>query len=161
MLRQALVVAVMASLFALPAAAQKTPTSLVDSYDALADTILALRDAELGLVKSILARHREAVEAAASQGDWQAAAAEIALFANEGDNAVGGVRKRLLEGGHHFNSSGEEQGVFDEGFVVVTREARKKCLELSADLRKASSNEERHKALQGFAKLADGLFSGD
>lgn len=159
-MRQALVIAVMASLFVLPAAAQKTPAPLVDSYDALANTILALRDAELGLVKAILARHREAVEDATRQADWQTAAAEIALFANEGDNAVGGVRKRLLEGGHHFNSSGEEQGVFDEGFVVVTREARKKCLELSSALRQASSNEERHKALQSFAKLADELLSG-
>jgi len=160
-MRKVLVIAVMVSFFALPATAQKTPASLVDSYDALADTILALRDAELGLVKAILGRHREAVEAAASRSDWQAAAAEIALFANEGDNAVGGIRKRLLEGGHHFNSSGEEQGVFDEGFVVVTREARKKCLDASAALRQASSDEERHQALQGFVNLADELLGGD
>ncbi len=41
----------------------------------------------------------------------------MALFANEGDNAIAGIRKRLVEGGHHHNAAGEEQGIFEEGYV--------------------------------------------
>ena len=57
------------------------------------------------------------------------AAAELALFANEGDNAIGGVRKKLLEGGHHFNAAGEEAGVYEDGYVIVTREAKAAILD--------------------------------
>lgn len=52
-------------------------------------------------------------------------------MATEGDNAVGAVRKKLLDGGHHHNAAGEAQGIFDEGFVVVTRAAKAKLLESS------------------------------
>ncbi len=157
MLRQALIVTLVLSFFALPVAAQKSPPSLVDTDATLADSVLALRDAEIGLVKAIIARHRHAADVKMRQGDWQATAAEIALFANEGDNAVGGVRKRLLEGGHHFNAAGEEAGRFDEGFVIVTRAARKKCLELSAALRKASNDMEKKQLWDEFAKLSERL----
>ncbi len=159
MIRKALIATIMISLCALPAAAQKTPSYLVDSYDALADSILALRTAELGVVKSILARHQHAANVEMLQGDWPEVAAQMALFANEGDNAVGGVRKRLLDGGHHFNATGEEQGRFDEGFVVVTRAARKKCLDLSSALRQAKNDAERKNIYEDFAKLADKLLS--
>ena len=52
-------------------------------------------------------------------------------LATEGDNAVGAVRKKLLDGGHHHNAAGEAQGLFDEGFVIVTRAAKAKLLESS------------------------------
>ena len=68
------------------------------------------------------------------------AAAEMALFANEGDNAIGGVRKRLLEGGHHFNAAGEDAGEYDEGYVIVTRKARGKILDLSKAVRQATAD---------------------
>ena len=94
-----------------------------------------------------------------TQKDWQGAAAEIALFANEGDNAIGGVRKRLLEGGHHFNAAGEEQGIYEPGYVVVTREAKKKILAASSALRQATTDEARQKAWDDFAKLAKDLLA--
>ena len=100
-----------------------------------------------------------AAKARMTQKDWQGAAAEIALFANEGDNAIGGVRKRLLEGGHHFNASGEEQGVYEPGYVVVTREAKKKILAASSALRQATTDEARQKAWDDFAKLAKDLLA--
>lgn len=157
MTRPVLVLAILVSALALPVAAQQTPPSFVAAYDSLADTILAVRSAEQNLVKALLDGHFHGAKARMAQEDWQGAAAEIALFANEGDNAVGGVRKRLLEGGHHFNAAGEEQGIYEPGYVVVTREAKKKILEASAALRTASTDEARQKAWDDFAKVAKDL----
>jgi hypothetical protein len=58
----------------------------------------------------------------------------MALFANEGDNAVGGIRKRLLEGGHHHNAEGEAKGIYEAGYVIVTKAAKKSCLDAVAAL---------------------------
>ncbi len=156
---RALVLTTAALLFAQGALAQQTPTSMVKSYDALADAILAVRQAEAAFVRALLDGHRHAAEAQMKRGKHEAAAAEIAIFANEGDNAIGGVRKRLLEGGHHANPEGEEQGIFEDGFVIVTKEAKKKCLAASAALRKATTDEARDQAWQDFVKVADMLLA--
>jgi hypothetical protein len=134
---------------------------MVKSYEALADTILAVRHAEMAFVRALLDGHRHAAEAQMKRGKPETAAAEIALFANEGDNAIGGVRKRLLEGGHHANPEGEEQGIFEDGYVIVTREAKKKCLAASAALRKATTEEARDQAWQEFVKLAEKLLASE
>ena len=105
--------------------------------------------------------HRHAAMVRFGQGNWQAAAAEIALFANEGDNAIGGVRKRLLEGGHHFNAAGEEMGTFEPGYVVVTSEAKKKLLAASAALRQATDDAARGAAWGEFETLAAGLLASE
>jgi hypothetical protein len=146
---------------AAPAVAQETPASTTAAYDALADTILAVREAELRLVASLLDGHRHAAEARSQRGDWAGAAAEIALFANEGDNGVGGVRKRLLEGGHHFNAEGEKQGAFEPGYVIVTREAKQKLLAVSAAMRQATTDDARRAAWAEFARLAGELLALD
>src|SRR5688500_9007380 len=92
---------VAAASFALGAETRK---SYVETYTAIADTILGSKNAEKGIVKSILENHANAAERAFNQGKHEEAAAEMALFANEGDNQIGGIRKRLLEGGHHHNA---------------------------------------------------------
>jgi hypothetical protein len=127
---------------------------MVESYEALADTILAVRRAEANLVRALLDGHRHAAEAAVSRGDHAAAAAHVALFANEGDNAIGGVRKRLLEGGHHFNAEGEDKGIYEEGYVVVTREAKKRGLDIAKALRSATTDDARKAAWDEFTALA-------
>ena len=150
-------------LLALPALAQEapmTPGSIVRAYEALADTILAVRKAEASFVQSLLDGHRHAAQVLFHKGNFEGAAAEMALFANEGDNAVGGVRKRLLEGGHHFNAAGEEAGVFEDGYVVVTREAKAKLLAASAQMRTADE-EGRKAAWTDFAKIAEKLLATD
>jgi hypothetical protein len=125
-----------------------TPPEMVATYDALADTILGANKAEDRLVRSILAAtygHAQAERARARQalaaGDAAAArsavenmAAAVGQIGTEGDNAVAGVRKRLLEGGHHHNAAGESQGIYEEGYVVVTRVAKQAFLESSKAL---------------------------
>lgn len=145
----------------LPLAAQQTPPSMVASYDSLADAILALRTMESDFVRALLDGHRHGAEAYMMRGDFAKAAAEIALFANEGDNAVGGVRKRLLEGGHHHNAAGEEKGIYEPGFVIVTREAKEKALAASAAMRKAGTKEEAQAAWADFVAVADPLLMVD
>ena len=122
-----------------------TPAEMVAAYDALADTILGANKAEDRLVRSILAatyghaqaelgRARQALKAndpAAARAAVENLAAAVGQIGTEGDNAVAGVRKRLLEGGHHHNAAGEAQGIYDEGYVVVTKVAKQAFLDSS------------------------------
>jgi hypothetical protein len=131
-----------------PAVAQTpagTPAEMVSTYNSLADGILALKKTEDNLVRSILAatlahgqgtlaraqRAIQANDAKAATAAVEALAADVAQLGTEGDNAVGAVRKRLLEGGHHHNAAGEAQGLYDEGYVVVTRKAKQALIESS------------------------------
>jgi hypothetical protein len=143
----ALVTAV--ALVAAPARADQkagaTATEMVTAYQTLADAILAVKKTEEHLVRTILGaahahaqvelgRARAAIKANDAKGAQTALenlAAEVAQLASEGDNAVGAVRKRLLEGGHHHNAEGEQKGIYDEGFVVVTRVAKQAFLDAS------------------------------
>jgi hypothetical protein len=145
---QAFLVAAVAAALLAPAPAVAadtgggTPGEMVATYSSLADGILALKRTEDNLVKAILASalahgrvNLQRAQAAAGKGDAAAAkaavealAADVGQLATEGDNAVGAVRKRLLEGGHHHNAAGEAQGIYDEGYVVVTRAAKAKLL---------------------------------
>jgi hypothetical protein len=118
---------------------------MVAAYDALADTILGANKAEVKLVRAILAAtygHAQAevahAQLALKAGDTAAAraavenvAAAVGQIGTEGDNAVAGVRKRLLAGGHHANAAGEAQGIYDEGYVVVTKAAKREFLDSS------------------------------
>jgi hypothetical protein len=127
------------------APAPTTPAEMVAAYDALADTILAADKAEERLVRAILAAayaHARAelgqAKRALQTGDSAAArtaaenlAAAVGQIGTEGDNAVAGVRKRLVEGGHHHNTAGEAQGVYDEGYVLVTKAAKQDFLDSS------------------------------
>jgi len=146
---------------ALLAFAQETPRPVVQTYSSLADTILAVKATEVGLVKTILEGHRHAAEGAMRRGDNEAVAANMAIFANEGDNAIAGIRKRLLEGGHHHHADGEAKGIYEPGYVVVTKEAKMKVLALSAAYRKATTDAERKKAWDEFAAISADLLKGE
>jgi hypothetical protein len=125
-----------------------TPSEMVATYQSLADTILGAKRTEENLVRSVLAAtyaHAQSelarARAALKAGDTAAAraaienlAAAVGQIGTEGDNAVAAVRKRLLEGGHHHNAAGESQGVFDEGYVIVTKVAKRSLLEASRAL---------------------------
>ncbi len=123
-----------------------TPSELVQAYDALADTILAVKQTEANMVRSILATTFGHAEAAFRSAKKKLEAGEdgrkeierladlVSQLGNEGDARVAGIRKRLIEGGHHHNAAGEQQGVYDSGFVIVTREAKKALLEAAGDI---------------------------
>jgi len=100
--------------------AAATPASdpgLVSKYDALASEILETRRREVAVVRSIIeATYRDATsalgqvretlrspDAAAARPAVEKLATLVAYIATEGDASVAGVRKRLIEGGHHFN----------------------------------------------------------
>jgi hypothetical protein len=133
------------SALAQSSSAPATPPEMVSTYNALADGILALKLTEEQLVRSILAaanahaqvhvtRAEKAIaanDAAAVKAALEAIAADVSQMATEGDSSVAAIRKRLLQGGHHHNAAGEAQGIFDEGFVIVTRAAKQKLLESS------------------------------
>jgi len=142
---------------ALPSQAQETPQAMVVTYDHLADAILALNDAEDSLVRSVLFVHHQAAHAAMKAADYQAAAAQMALFGTEGDNAMEGVRKRLLQGGHHHHASADEQAKYDPGYVVVTREAKQKILAAATAMRQAQDEAARKAAFAQFEAVADPL----
>ena len=139
----------------------ETRKSLVASYDSLADTILGAKKTEHNLVVAILDFHKGAAHRAFKNGKWEEAAAEMALFANEGDNAVGGIRKRLLEGGHHHNAEGEEKGVFEPGYVIVTKAAKVKALAASQALQAATDDAGRKAALDQFDGTANQFCKGE
>jgi len=95
----------------------RTSPDLIANYEKLADDILETRTREVQIVRSILdATYEEAkrsVDSARkslSAGDNAAAkdqvedlAMLVGYMATEGDGSVARVRKKLVEGGHHFN----------------------------------------------------------
>ena len=136
--------AMAALLLAAPAFAE-TPAEMVATYRSLADGVLALKQTEKDLVRSILAAayahagaQRERLVGALAANDTAAAhkaietlAAAIAEIATEGDSSVAAVRKKLIDGGYHHNAAGEAQGIYEPGYVIVTRAAKAKLLESS------------------------------
>jgi len=128
--------------------AGETPSAMVASYKTLADVILGAKKTEANLVRSILTsahdrayqelmRARTALKGNDAKGAQEAIenmAAAVGQIGSEGDASVGAVRKRLLEGGHHHNSEGEAKGLYDEGFVVVTKAAKAQFLDAAKAL---------------------------
>lgn len=133
-----------------PDEVSSTPAELVAAYDSLAGVILGAKATEHNLVRSVLSatyRHAEGLQRKAKRelaggadagATLESLAALVAQLGNEGDARIAAVRKRLLEGGHHHNAAGEQQGLYDEGFVVVTRAARKEFLEIAGRIGRQS-----------------------
>jgi len=140
-------------------APQATPKPTVATYSSLADAILALHKTEEALVRALLDGHYQAALAAKDHGMHEQAAAEMALFANEGDNAIGGVRKKLLDGGFNHNAAGEAKGVFDPGYVLVTKKIKEGALAAAAAMRAAKDDAGRAKAWSDFSALAEPLLA--
>lgn len=143
--------------------AASTPGPMVATYDALADSILSLKVAEEAMVRSILAgafQHGEALLHSIESGDADKAKVEtladlVAQLGNEGDSAVAAIRKKLIEGGHHHNAQEEAQGVYDEGFVIVTRKARKVFLDASQAIAKMGAHPDKSALSQQWKAVKD------
>jgi hypothetical protein len=158
-IRSFVLVLITTALLAGPALAQQTPPAMVKTYDTLADIILSIDALEADFARAVLEGHRHAASALFESDDFTGAAAQMALFASEGDNAMGGVRKRLLKGGHHHHhhADASKEGEFEPGYVIVTRDAKKRILAASAALRQAKTDAERKQAWQTFDGIAGGL----
>ena len=130
-----------------------TPPALVATYGSLADAILAVKATEANLVramldgghahaKALLAQARAAIDAGKkdeAKVHIESLAALVAQLGAEGDNAVAGVRKRLLDGGHHHNAEGEKQGLYEPGYVIVTKAAKANLLAASKAIAQVAS----------------------
>lgn len=136
------------------AAAQQTPAPMVATYSSLADAILAVKQTEHDLVASLLATHYQAARTKFTGEHYKAAAAHMMLFANEGDNAIAGIRKRLLDGGHHHHSDGEAQGIYEPGFVIVTIKAKEAIMATATDMRQAADKAQARGAWEAFEAVA-------
>jgi hypothetical protein len=129
-----------------------TPDQMVATYRSLADTILGAKKTEWNLVATILAatyQHAEGVMVQAqadmkahknAKADLEKLAALLSELGNEGDASVASVRKRLVEGGHHHHAAEEQQGIYDEGYVIVTRAAKKVFLEAAGNIGKMAAS---------------------
>ncbi|MEZ5063396.1 MAG: hypothetical protein R3B81_01615 [bacterium] len=106
-------------LFGIPGstrASEDIRASLANTYEQLANAILAIKETESALVGTMLMFHYESAEhelqlamsgdAAAKKAHLEAAAAEITYLANEGDKAVQAVVQRMLKAGHHHHTDG-------------------------------------------------------
>jgi hypothetical protein len=138
---------------------QATPKPTVVAYSAMADAILALHRTEEEFVRAMLDAHYQAALANKAHGMHEQAAAEMALFGNEGDNAIGGVRKKLVDGGFNHNAAGEAKGIFDPGYVLVTKKAKEAALAAATEMRAAKDDAAREKAWGAFAAVAEPLLA--
>ncbi len=143
------------------AVAESSPGAMVESYEALVENILAVRRLESGFVGALLDGHRRAAEDLMRRGEFKRAAAEMTLFANEGDGAIGGIRERLVEAGHRHHADPDRRGGYDPGFVIVTRAARLKLLAAAAAFERATSDGDRQEAWAAFALEAEALLMAD
>jgi len=130
-----------------------TPPSLVSTYSSLADTLLGAREAEKNLVHAILATtysHAQATLGAANtklqakqdaRAEIERLAALVAQLGNEGDASVAAVRKRLVDAGHHHHHADDEaNGEYDEGFVLITKSAKKVFIDISKEIGKLATS---------------------
>jgi hypothetical protein len=106
------------------------------TYEHLATAIIAIEKTEDELVKSILLGNHAAAQnhlrAALTdekgrRAHLEAAAAEIANIANEGDKAIQAVRQRLAKAGHTHNTDAATK----EDYLFIDSKEKKSLLELA------------------------------
>jgi hypothetical protein len=148
----ALTAAALLALVASPAAAQQekgaggrgmaeaieraATETAAQTYEHLAEAIIAIEKTEDDLVKSILIGHFTSAEArlrmAMREGETrrpalERAAEEIANIANEGDKRIQAVRQRLLKAGHTHNTDVETK----EDYMFINGKEKKALLALA------------------------------
>ena len=95
--------------------------------------------------------------------DYAEAAANMALFANEGDNAIAGIRKRLVEGGHHHHhhASDDDSDEYDQGYVIVNKAHKASLIEAAAQMRQARKKSAAKAAWKSFETTATALLAAE
>jgi hypothetical protein len=115
------------------------------TYEHLATAIIEIETTEDELVKSILIGYHTAAQnhlkAAArdAQGrtaHLEAAAAEVANVANEGDKRIQAIRQRLAKAGHTHNTDVETK----EDYMFVTNREKKGLLAVAGKIARAGAD---------------------
>jgi hypothetical protein len=123
------------------AAAEQVAAS---TYEHLATAIIEIESTEDELVKSILigyytAAHNRlraaARDAAGRVAQLEAAAAQVANIANEGDKRIQAVRQRLAKAGHTHNTDAETK----EDYMFITNREKKGLLDLASRIGRAGA----------------------
>lgn len=133
------------------------------TYEHLATAIIEIEKTENELVKSILIGHYTAaqnhLQSAARGGErraahLEAAAAEIANIANEGDKRIQAVRQRLAKAGHTHNTDIETK----EDYLFVSSKEKKGLLALASKIGRAGADV-KASDLEALGGELDALFS--
>ena len=115
------------------------------TYEHLATAIIEIEATEDELVKSILIGYHTAAQnhlraagrdAAGRVRHLEAAAAEVANIANEGDKRIQAVRQRLAKAGHTHNTDVETKA----DYMFVTNREKKGLLDLAAQIGRAGAD---------------------
>jgi hypothetical protein len=115
------------------------------TYEHLATAIIEIEATEDDLVKSILIGYHTAAQghlkAAASDAPnrlshLEAAAAEVANIANEGDKRIQAVRQRLAKAGHTHNTDVETKA----DYILITNREKKALLDVAGKIGRAGAN---------------------
>lgn len=113
--------------------------SAAATYEHLASAIIAIEATEDELVRSILIGYHSAAQGhlkaairdeAGRAGHLEAAAAEVANIANEGDKRIQSIRQRLAKAGHTHNTDVETKG----DYMFVTNREKKGLLDLASKI---------------------------
>lgn len=109
------------------------------TYEHLATAIIEIETTEDELVKSILIGYHSAADGhlkaaihdeKGRHGHLEAAAAEIANIANEGDKRIQAIRQRLAKAGHTHNTDVETK----EDYMFITNKEKKGLLEIASKI---------------------------
>jgi hypothetical protein len=142
-----------------PASAGEVAAS---TYEHLATAIIEIEATEDELVKSILVGYYTAARnhLRAAAGDAQnrpahleAAAAEVANVANEGDKRIQAIRQRLAKAGHTHNTDVETKA----DYILITNAEKKGLLALASKIARAGANA-RPGELEALGTELDDLF---
>jgi hypothetical protein len=117
-----------------------------ETYEQLANVIIAARKTEDGLVKGIImhahgAANRALQQASSASGGekrdaLERAAGEITNAANEGDKSIQSVRQRLSKAGHTHNTDTETK----EDYLWIDSKEKKQLLDLAGRVSKLGEN---------------------
>ena len=130
-----------------PKAAPKVDSAAevaASTYEHLATAIIEIETTEDELVKSILIGYHTAAQnhlrAAARDaqgrvGHLEAAAAEVANIANEGDKRIQAVRQRLAKAGHTHNTDLDTKS----DYMFVTNREKKTLVDLASRIGRAGA----------------------
>ena len=113
---------------------QPMPEAAVQTYEHLATAIIEIRATENSLVKGILMHYLARARHYLTSADGpdrarylEAAAAEVANIANEGNKQMQAIRQKLLKAGHHHNTDADTK----EDYIFVDSREKVAFLALS------------------------------